>query len=220
MSEVQPTIFLDFDDVICLNAPYGGYDVLTKPWPGDLWGRLFAQEAKTVLLDALQQTNARVVITTSWLRFLERPAFETILRETGLAAIAAAMHPSWEAPEDRGMTRLAAIDRWLSRHHCGEPFVVLDDEHSGTGLKGSRHDKQGRVVLCAGGVGLRAANVAAITAALRRPCRPLRTGPVPKLAQAVSTTHEGHDPFCRTILRGGACDCGYEKDEGRTRDGA
>lgn len=209
MADVLPIIFLDFDDVICLNSPYGGYDVMTKPWPDDLWERLFDAEAKAVLLGALQQTSARLVITTSWLRFLERPAFEAVFKETGLAAIAAALHPAWEAPEDRGMTRLAAIDRWLSRHHDGEPYVVLDDEHSGTGLRGSRHDKQRRVVLCAGGVGLRATNVAAITAALRKPCRPLRTGLVPELAQAVSAAKEGHDPFCRSILRGGACDCGY-----------
>jgi hypothetical protein len=220
MADVPPTIFLDFDDVICLNSPYGGYDVMTKPWPDDLWEQLFAAEAKAVLLDVLQQTSARVVVTTSWLRFLERPAFETLFRETGLASVVAALHPTWEAPEDRGMARIAAIDRWLSRSHAGEPYVVIDDEHSGTGLKGSRHDKQGRVVLCAAGVGLRATNVATITAALRRPCRPLRTGLVPKLAQAVSTAQEGHDPFCRSILRGGACDCGYEKDQGRTSDGA
>lgn len=220
MADIRPTIFLDFDDVICLNSPYGGYDVMLRPCPEDLWERLFAPEAKDVLLDALQQTNAQVVITTSWLRFLERPSFETILRETGLAAVAAALHPLWEAPEDRGMTRVAAIDRWLSRHHDGEPYVVLDDEHSGTGLRGSRHDKQRRVVLCAGGVGLRPTDVAAITAALRKPCRLLRMGLTRQLAQALNTAQEGHDPFCRSVLRSGACDCGYEKGQGRTRDGA
>jgi hypothetical protein len=176
MSNVPPTIFLDFDDVICLNCPYGGYDVMTKPWPNDLWELLFAAEAKAVLLDVLQQTSARVVITTSWLRFLERPAFEAVFKETGLAAVAAALHPSWDAPEDRDMTRSAAIDRWLSRQHAGEPYVVIDDEQSGTGLKGSKHDKQGRVVLCAAGVGLRMTDFPAVITALRTPCRPQRRG--------------------------------------------
>lgn len=39
-----PLLFLDFDDVICVNAPYGGYDVLaaaTGTAPADLWERLW-----------------------------------------------------------------------------------------------------------------------------------------------------------------------------------
>jgi hypothetical protein len=176
MVGLRPVIFLDLDDVLCLNSPYGGYDVLTKPWPDDLWQRLFVAEARFVLLAALHHTNSRVVVTTSWLRFLERSGFEAMFRETGLGAVADALHLEWEAPEDRGMTRCAAIDRWLSRHHDGEPYVVLDDECSGTGLRGSSHDRQGRVVLCAEGVGLRASDVTAINAALSTPCRPLRRG--------------------------------------------
>lgn len=145
---------------------------MTQPRPDDLWERLFAADATAVLLEVLQQTSARVVITTSWLRFLERPTFETIFQLTGLSIVVDALHPAWEAPQDRGMTRLTAIERWLSQHHAGEPYAVLDDELSGTGLKGSKHDKERRVLLCKAGVGLRDSFVPFITAALRKPYKP------------------------------------------------
>lgn len=49
---MSPVLFLDFDDVICLNNPYGGYDALTAlaeaaragtplSADDDLWSKLF-----------------------------------------------------------------------------------------------------------------------------------------------------------------------------------
>lgn len=166
---VRPTLFLDFDDVLCLNSPYGGYDVVTTPHPPDLWEKLFAAEPKRVLLRVLEQTGARVVITTSWLMFMERPGFEELFRKTGLEAVADALHPSWEAPADRGMTRHAAIERWLQANHAGEPFAILDDTLSGTGLRGSALHKRGRVLLCEANVGLKEAHAPELLAALAKP---------------------------------------------------
>ena len=39
-------------------------------------------------------------------------------------------------------------------NYRGEPFVVLDDELSGTGLRASRLDRDGQVVFCEKNVGL------------------------------------------------------------------
>ncbi|HVX90897.1 MAG TPA: HAD domain-containing protein [Candidatus Paceibacterota bacterium] len=153
----MPLIFLDFDDVICLNNPYGGYDVARAayevPEP-DLWDKLFHRPSVRVLLAMLQEHKAQVVITSSWLRFLDRDGIDTLLERTGLAPLKNALHPQWDAPQNRHETRLSAIERWLAANHRGEAFIVLDDTLSGAALVDSHLDKDGRVVWCVEGVGL------------------------------------------------------------------
>lgn len=166
---VVPLVFLDFDDVICLNAPYGAYDVLTPNPPEDLWGRLFHASAVKTLELILCEFDAKVVITTSWLRFLERPAMEQLLGKCGLDFLAHRLHDAWEAPAVLGKSRRQVIEAWLQRSHRGEPFIVLDDALSGTGLEGSRWHKQGRVVLCRVGEGLHDGHVAQVRRALSKP---------------------------------------------------
>ena len=162
----QPLIFLDLDDVLCLNAPYGGYDVFVQPHPDDLWEKLFSQEAVAILLEVVRQHRPRVVLTTSWLRLLEKSGFEGLFRQTGLHVIADSLHEQWDAPQATGMSRLQAIENWLQRNHNHERFVVLDDNLSGTDLADSRIDRAGRLVLCEVGIGLQAAHLGTIHRAL------------------------------------------------------
>lgn len=152
---------LDVDDVFCLGRPYGGTEVCfpEAERPSDLFERLWHAPAVQVLLEVMTQFEPRVVLTTSWLRFLERPGFEALFRATGLQLVADLLHERWEAPAMRGWERHTAIEAWLSLHYEGEPLLVLDDEFSGTGLKGSRLDKAGCVLLCQGGVGLHAGHL-------------------------------------------------------------
>ena len=135
----RPIILLDFDDVIVLNRPgqVGGYDVIAPNPPPELWSRLFHIPATDTLVEALAEHGARVVITTSWFRFMMREGFERLLAMTGLEVLTKSLHDSWDAPQNRGETRAQAIDRWLAAHHRGEPYVILDDELSGTGLSRS-----------------------------------------------------------------------------------
>ena len=97
----------------------------------------------------------------------------------------------WRTPPKfaRGR-RIDEIAQWLDRHHHGEPFVILDDMHSGASLipamhpspmlssnvPAPRHSSQsaphpfaGRVVLCDENVGLTSDHVPFILAALRPP---------------------------------------------------
>ncbi len=167
---MRPLLFLDMDDVLCLNDPYGGYDVLlasSGDAPKDLWQKLFHPQAKAVLLQVLQEHQPAVVLTTSWIRFLERPGFEAIFGKTGLEMLSVSLHDAWEAPQLHGQTRCQAIEGWLSEHRTSEPFVVVDDTVSGTGLKDSELYKAGRVILCDVGVGLQDSHLFAIGAALR-----------------------------------------------------
>lgn len=170
-TDSRPTIFLDFDDVIVLNCPgqFGGYDVIAPNPPPELWAGLFHAPATAVLLEALAEHGARVVITTSWLRFMMREGFQRLFAMAGLEVLHENLHHAWEAPQNRGETRSQAIDRWLVLHHRGEPYVVLDDEHSGTGLRHSVHEKRGRLVLCRADVGLHREHLPQIRAALSRP---------------------------------------------------
>lgn len=167
---MSPIIFLDFDDVVAINKHYGGYDVVAPgEKPSDLFDKLFHPPAVALLLRVVEVHKPAVVITTSWLRFFERPGMEQLLQKTGMSAVAGALHEMWEAPANRGMTRLGQIERWLAHHHKGEPYVILDDWSSGTGLSASNHDLEKRVVFCEEGVGLHAGHWHQIEAALTAP---------------------------------------------------
>ena len=98
----RPLIFLDFDDVLCLNAPYGGNHVrlLAEEQPLDLWERLWHPPSVKTLLTILEEYDPHVVITTSWLRFMERDGFVSLFRRTGLSVVADSFHDSWEAPSE------------------------------------------------------------------------------------------------------------------------
>ena len=164
---MRPLLFLDLDDIICLNDPYGGYDVLVPTRPTDLYERLFDARAVEVLVAVIAELNPQVVLTTSWVRWMDRQAFEALFLATGMQVVAEALHRAWEAPQDSRMMREAAIERWLAEHGNGESFAVLDDDRSGTGLRGSPMDQAGHVVLCEVNVGLRVDHLPAIRAAIR-----------------------------------------------------
>ena len=161
----QPLVFLDLDDVICLNDPYGGYDVLVES-PADLLAKLFAKSATEVLLEVVREHQPRIVLTTSWVRLLQRSRLEKLFLVCGLGAVVECLHEECEAPQKSGESRLRAIDRWLAQHHRGERYVVIDDYLSGTELEGSHIDKAGRLVLCEVGVGLQPSHVYRINRAL------------------------------------------------------
>lgn len=164
-----PTLFLDFDDVLCLSRPYGGYDAFQtfSPRPADLFERLWHPPAAEALRELVNEHQPQIVITSSWLIMSDqREAFTDLFRWTDLSAVSERLHDAWEAPADRGMTRLKAIERWLATHYRGEPLVVLDDDVSGTGLRGSRLDRAGCVVLCEPDVGLHRGHLPLVRRAL------------------------------------------------------
>lgn len=166
----RPLVFLDFDEVIKLNpeGSLGGYDVLAPNPPAEIWNQLFHPPAVAALTTVLERWNPHVIITTSWLRFMLRDVLENVFSRTGLDRITSALHEAWEAPQNARETRCGAIDRWLAAHHRGEPYVILDDDMSGTGLRGSRHARAKRVVFCNQETGLRASDLPTIERALNR----------------------------------------------------
>lgn len=168
-AKLHPLLFLDFDDVICLNNPYGGFDVAmaSKELPDDLWAKLWHAPAVSALLEVININKPRVVVTSSWLQFLDHDGLLKLLEITGLSEIGQSLHPAWEAPQSRGQSRHDAIMQWLNQHHIGEPFVIVDDFLSGTGLADSQFDRDGRVVLCEVNVGFTTINVEKANQALK-----------------------------------------------------
>ncbi|MFN3736782.1 HAD domain-containing protein [Hydrogenophaga sp.] len=170
-------LFLDFDDVICLNKPYGGYDLfqMVDAPPEDLYQRIWHRPAVAVLLAILWEHRPRVVLTTSWLRMMEREGFEDLLCRTGLSEVSRSLHDSWSAPAVQGARRIDAIESWLLVNKHDGPIVVLDDELSGTGLAGSWLDAKGFVVLCLPGAGLQPSHIEFVRKALN-PTAEIREG--------------------------------------------
>lgn len=161
-------VFLDIDDVLCLQQPYGLSHVLRPSRPAGLWERLFHAPAVAALHDIVTEHHPRIVISSNWQRALDRTGIEQVLRLSGLSTAADALHEQWCAPAPAGWDRLWAIDNWLSEHHRGEPYVAIDDGESGWTLFDSSHDRAGRVVFCDIGEGLHSGHLPAVRCALRR----------------------------------------------------
>jgi hypothetical protein len=169
---MRPLVFLDFDDVFCLSTPYGAYDVIAPNPPPQLWEQLFHAPAVEVLRTVTEEFDPQFVITTSWLRFLGPDEIRQLLMRCGLEFMVLRLHMEFEALQPSGATRSEAVSSWLAANHRGEPFVVLDDFLSGTGLAESEWTRTGRVVLCEVGRGLMAVHLPAIRAALKGAWRP------------------------------------------------
>ncbi|WP_416758447.1 HAD domain-containing protein [Roseateles sp. So40a] len=172
---IRPTLFLDIDDTLCLNSPLTGHDALLAlratatdaeaPGQSEFWSSLFHRLSVDVLECVMREHRPRVVITSSWLLHFDDQMLKAVFHRTGLSSVAESFHDHWDAQQDRGMTRLEAITRWLENHHRGEPIAIIDDIESGTGLRGSHMDRAGCVILCEPNVGLHAQHVSAINTA-------------------------------------------------------
>lgn len=172
----RPILFLDFDDVLCLNDRCGGYDainVLGKVEKKtaqlddfkEMWSRLFSEQAKKHLTDIHNEFNPIYVLSTSWTLWMNRAALATVLRQTGLGFVADNLHLSWQTPNPDPTpqpwgpsipaTRAQEIALWRQKHpEHNDRWVVLDDVMSGIGLKGGKQTDQPFVVLCEKNKGL------------------------------------------------------------------
>ncbi len=178
--ERLPVVFLDIDDVLCLNNPYGGSDALDAVKgrhadPDAVLREIFAAEPKRVLERVHKEMGGqlRYVISSSWRQAFSREQIERVFRTADVGFVAVGLHEKWETPSTlRRTNRKGEIESWLHHHHRGEPFVVLDDDYSGTTLTDIeadlKHPLAARVVLCPVGVGLTVEHLPIILGALRR----------------------------------------------------
>lgn len=177
------TVLLDLDEVMCVGQPHSA-GILHKSLQGgeeldqQLLDGLFSPAACSALIAVQEQLEVpvRYVISSSWREHFTRHQLEQIFRRAGLGFVAGNLYEgaAWRCYQSRVKPeRDADIEDWLERFHHGEPFVIVDDTHSGGGLNFHRHFPHskfaGRVILCQPGTGLTMGHVANIVAALRRP---------------------------------------------------
>lgn len=182
----MPVLFLDIDDVICLNTVYGGRDAIgaldglqDRPsHAATVFGKLFAPGPCEVLHRVHNALDGRIryVISSTWREFMGREDLCLMFTSGGLGFVAASMHEAdrWCTPVKAGRgERVAQIAAWLDRHHTGEPFAIVDDTYPGTSLWPAlalpNHPFNDRVVLCPENVGLRDNDVQTLVDALSRP---------------------------------------------------
>lgn len=181
--QTRHVLFLDFDDTVCLNAPYGGHDVIEalreihargRPEAefADVFHRVFDAGCAERLAVIDREFAPVYVLSTTWTALFNRPALLYVLRRTPLAFVASRLHVDWETPKPAGRPadRRREIDAWLSAHpETRRRWVALDDERSGAGLADWDSARaEGRIVLCRPGFGLDADTAVQLRAALAR----------------------------------------------------
>lgn len=166
---MRPVLFLDFDDVICLNKPFGGYEAihaisrlskepdLPPTEYQKLWEQLFDASAKAYLKALHDEFLPWYVLSTSWWWLLDKNALVSILTKCGLQFVADNLHPSWATPKRmQPDIRAREISNWQGANPGFEDlWVVLDDELSGTGFADwPIQAREPFIVLCKENVGL------------------------------------------------------------------
>lgn len=170
-------VFLDFDDVICFNAPYGGYDAKLElfneekahPLNRKLWELLFNTEAKNHLRQLHDTWMANYVISSSWWFLFDKSEITSILERCGLGYVAANLHKDWATPKGQAQgPRSSEINSWIREHpESSKNWVILDDMHSGKDLLRSPLDLN-FIVLCQVGVGIQTAEAEKMHQALNK----------------------------------------------------
>ena len=170
-------VFLDFDDVICLNAPYGGYDAklalaneeLGPPTNDQIWHQLFDVSAKAQLRQLHNSWIPTYVISSSWWFLFEKEEILTILERCGLDFVALHMHEDWATPKGKAQgLRSTEISAWLRKHpEASQSWVIVDDMQSGKDLLHSTLDPR-FIVLCQEGIGLQQTEAVQMQQALQR----------------------------------------------------
>lgn len=157
---MRPILFLDLDDVLCLNNPVGGFDVLEASQRPDedlqpLLDKLFDEWAKAHLSNIHDEFQPIYVMGTSWTRFMDRELIERVMHGTGIGFVAENLHPDWQTQKKAHLNRAEQIRAWLNQHpDCADRWIAIDDDASGAGLQA--HWCKDFAVLCKEDVGLTA----------------------------------------------------------------
>lgn len=174
-----PVLFLDIDDVICLNTVCGGRDAarfVDGAQIPELAESLFDAGCVAVLNAAHDQMGGRVryVISSTWRLHVEREDVIKLFSHCGLGFVADSMEQDWRTVSLEDGSRVDEIAEWLRRNEeFNTPFVAVDDTCSGHNIQMAAdlndHGFEGRAVICVEWRGLQPEHVEPIVAALRRP---------------------------------------------------
>lgn len=158
-SSVRPILFLDMDDVLCLSDQFGSREMLKiirqeVPDRTELWAGLVDAEAAGNLYEFHTQFLPWYVISSSWATYLNYDQMCQALTRTKLQFVVDNLHVEWRTPRALSSSRRDEIEWWLDAHRKpAQPFLVIDDTYSGTGLAHSPLALNRHVVLCKIGYG-------------------------------------------------------------------
>lgn len=159
MHDVRPLVFLDMDDVLCLdNVHHSGqmlkiFEQKIPDYP-EMWERLVDAGAAENLRQLHAEFNPLYIISSSWATYLDRERMCEALTRTQLQFVAENLHPEWRTPRALSSSRRDEIEWWLDAHRePSQPFIIIDDSWSGTRLAHSPLALDGHVVLCKSGFG-------------------------------------------------------------------
>lgn len=117
----RPVIFLDFDGVLNTERHQARLAVEGEV-ANDKWGSLFDPSAVANLQKILEETEANIVITSSW-RFIKSPGnLRKMWIDRSLPGKIFGFLPS----DSLNLTRGAEIEDWLRDHKCRN-YVIIDD---------------------------------------------------------------------------------------------
>lgn len=180
--DLRPVLLLDFDDVLCINRPYGGFDaklalaqLVDVPVdgaapPSDLWIKLFDVDSKALLAKLDREFRPRYVLTTNWWWHFTYEEVVEVLVRTELDFVRDNLHSDWATPKGcRPASRRNELANWIEANpHDERQWVVLGNELSGTGLGGVAESEADFIVLCRKEVGLTIAEYVKVRARLTR----------------------------------------------------
>lgn len=159
MGDVRPLVFLDMDDVLCLDDVHHSGKMLNifrqtiADYP-EMWERLVDAGAAENLRQLHAEFNPMYIISSSWATYLDREHMCEALTRTQLQFVVENLHANWKTPRALSSSRRDEIQWWLDAHRePSQPFIIIDDSLSGTRLAHSPLAWDGHVVLCKGGFG-------------------------------------------------------------------
>jgi hypothetical protein len=151
---MRPLIFLDLDDVLCLDDMHHSGQLLKIfeqkiPDYPELWENLVDADAATNLRLLHDEFEPLYVVSSSWATYLDRDQMCDALTRTQLQFVVDNLHAEWATPRALSSSRRDEIEWWLEAHRQPEqPFLIIDDTNSGHTLIRSPLAYDGHVVLC------------------------------------------------------------------------
>ncbi len=115
-----PIIFLDFDGVLSTDN-YLDPLRATKSKTSDYWGRLFDPECISCLKRIVDETGARIVVTSSWRNYLSIWQFILMWELRKMPGILAGVTPKCS------IYRGKEIAEWLRTHRNITNYIIIDD---------------------------------------------------------------------------------------------
>lgn len=157
--EALPLVFLDMDGVLCVdNVHHSGqmlkiFERTISDYP-EIWQRLVDTDAAENLRQLHAEFKPVYVISSSWATYLDREQMCEALTRAQLRFVVENLHAEWRTPRALSSSRRDEIEWWLEAHRePSQPFLIIDDNWSGTCLAHSPLALDGHVVLCRSGFG-------------------------------------------------------------------